>query len=69
MTRAVRLRLLLTAMLLLGGCALWGAVLLIAADLLGRTVVAPAEVHLGVTTVLLGVPVLLLLLRRTGVSA
>ncbi|PNL16911.1 iron ABC transporter permease [Micrococcus sp. FDAARGOS_333] len=55
--------------LLLGGCALWGAVLLIAADLLGRTVVAPAEVHLGVTTVLLGVPVLLLLLRRTGVSA
>lgn len=54
---------------LLTGCALWGAVLVIAADLLGRTVAAPAEIHLGVTTVLLGVPVLLLLLRRTGVGA
>lgn len=55
--------------LLLSGCALWGAVLVILADLLGRLVIAPAEVHLGVTTVLIGVPVLLVLLRRTGVSA
>jgi iron complex transport system permease protein len=58
-----------TMRLMVIGCALWGGVLVIGADLLGRTVAAPAEVHLGVTTVLLGVPVLLLLLRRTGVGA
>lgn len=57
------------ARMLLCGSALWGAVLVIVADLLGRTVVAPGEVHLGVTTVLIGVPVLLVLLRRTGVAA
>lgn len=54
---------------LLIGSALWGAVLLVAADLLGRLVIAPAEIHLGVTTVLLGVPVLLVLLRRTGLGS
>ncbi|MBN6802815.1 iron chelate uptake ABC transporter family permease subunit, partial [Micrococcus luteus] len=54
---------------LMVGCALWGAVLLILADLAGRLVVAPGEIHLGVTTVLLGVPVLLALLRRPGVAA
>lgn len=50
------------------GCALWGAVLLVAADLFGRLVVAPQEIHIGVTTVVLGVPVLLVLLRRKAVS-
>lgn len=54
---------------LLAGSALWGAVLVVLADLAGRLVVAPAEIHLGVTTVLLGVPVLLVLLRRTGVGS
>lgn len=54
---------------LMVGCALWGAVLVIFADLAGRLVVAPGEIHLGVTTVLLGVPVLLALLRRPGVAA
>ena len=54
---------------LMAGCALWGAVLVILADLAGRLVVAPGEIHLGVTTVLLGVPVLLALLRRPGVAA
>ena len=54
---------------LMVGCALWGAVLVILADLAGRLVVAPGEIHLGVTTVLLGVPVLLALLRRPGVAA
>ncbi|MDO5633956.1 MAG: iron ABC transporter permease, partial [Micrococcus sp.] len=58
-----------TTRALMIGSALWGAVLVVAADILGRTVVAPAEIHLGITTVLLGVPVLLVLLRRTGVSA
>jgi iron complex transport system permease protein len=50
------------------GCALWGAVLLVTADLAGRVVIAPQEIHVGVTTVLLGVPVLLVLLRRKAVS-
>jgi iron complex transport system permease protein len=50
------------------GCALWGAVLLVAADLAGRLVIAPQEIHVGVSTVLIGVPVLLVLLRRKAVS-
>ncbi|WP_248122328.1 FecCD family ABC transporter permease [Micrococcus lacusdianchii] len=58
-----------TARALVLGCALWGAVLVVLADVLGRIVLAPAEIHLGVTTVVLGVPVLLALLRRPGVGA
>ncbi|NUL49047.1 iron ABC transporter permease [Cellulosimicrobium funkei] len=50
------------------GCALWGAVLVVAADLAGRLVIAPQEIHVGVTTVVIGVPVLLVLLRRKSVS-
>ncbi len=50
------------------GCALWGAALLLAADLVGRVVVAPQEIHVGITVVLLGVPVLLLLLRRRVIA-
>ncbi|MEV4899862.1 iron ABC transporter permease [Citricoccus sp. NPDC055426] len=50
------------------GCALWGAVLVVAADLAGRLVIAPQEIHVGVTTVVIGVPVLLVLLRRKAVS-
>jgi iron complex transport system permease protein len=50
------------------GCALWGAVLLVGADLAGRLVIAPQEIHVGVSTVLIGVPVLLVLLRRKAVS-
>jgi iron complex transport system permease protein len=50
------------------GCALWGAVLVVCADLAGRLVIAPQEIHVGVTTVVIGVPVLLLLLRRKAVS-
>lgn len=57
-----------TTRVLVFGCALWGAVLLVAADLFGRLVVAPQEIHIGVTTVVLGVPVLLVLLRREAVS-
>ncbi|QCU79142.1 iron ABC transporter permease [Citricoccus sp. SGAir0253] len=53
---------------LVAGCALWGAVLLVAADLAGRLVIAPQEIHVGVSTVLIGVPVLLMLLRRKAVS-
>ncbi|MFC7401631.1 FecCD family ABC transporter permease [Citricoccus sp. GCM10030269] len=53
---------------LVAGCALWGAVLVVAADLAGRLVIAPQEIHVGVSTVIIGVPVLLLLLRRKAVS-
>lgn len=41
-----------------------GAVLLLAADTLARTVAAPAEVPVGIVTSLLGAPVFLWLLRR-----
>ena len=34
------------------------------ADVLGRVLTPPQEIHVGVTTVVLGVPVLLALLRR-----
>ncbi|MDC0771344.1 FecCD family ABC transporter permease [Streptomyces sp. HD] len=46
--------------------ALLGAALLTAADVAGRVVRAPAEVPAGVMTALVGVPVLVLLVRRRG---
>jgi iron complex transport system permease protein len=49
--------------------ALGGATLLILADLVARTVVAPAELPVGVVTALLGGPFFLFLLRREGASA
>lgn len=48
--------------------ALWGANLVLLADLAGRLVIAPREIHVGVTTVLLGVPLMLVLLRRRSMS-
>ncbi|MEZ5797728.1 MAG: iron ABC transporter permease [Paracoccaceae bacterium] len=48
--------------------ALLGAALLVLADLMARTVVAPAEVPIGLVTALLGAPVFLwILLRQRGV--
>lgn len=44
--------------------ALYGAVLLVAADLLARTLRAPADLPLGAVTALIGVPFFLLRLRR-----
>lgn len=44
--------------------ALWGATFLILADLLARTVIAPAEIPVGVVTALAGGPFFLVLLRR-----
>jgi iron complex transport system permease protein len=49
---------------LLPACALGGAILLVLADLVARTVAAPTEIPLGVVTALAGAPVLLALLRR-----
>ena len=51
--------------LLLPASALGGAILLLVADLLARTVVTPAELPLGVVTALIGGPYFLWLLRRT----
>lgn len=49
---------------LLPRCGLLGAIVLVLADLLSRTALAPAEIPLGVVTALLGVPYFLFLLRR-----
>ncbi|MEB8343076.1 iron ABC transporter permease [Streptomyces endophyticus] len=49
--------------------ALLGAALLLAADVLGRIVRPPGEVPAGVMTALVGVPVLVVLVRRRGVAA
>ncbi|MGP4045013.1 FecCD family ABC transporter permease [Streptomyces sp. 2A115] len=49
--------------------ALLGAGLLLAADVAGRVVRAPAEVPAGVMTALVGVPVLVVLVRRKGAAS
>ncbi|NVK35190.1 MAG: iron chelate uptake ABC transporter family permease subunit [Rhodobacteraceae bacterium] len=50
---------------LLPGCALLGATLLLVTDTLSRTIVAPAELPIGILTALLGAPFFLwILLRR-----
>jgi iron complex transport system permease protein len=46
------------------GAPLAGAVTLVAADVVARTVVSPAELPVGVLTALLGAPFFLYLLRR-----
>ncbi len=50
---------------LLPASALGGAILLLGADLVARTIVIPAELPLGVVTALIGGPYFLFLLRRT----
>lgn len=54
---------------LLPASALLGATLLILADLLARTLAAPAEVPIGILTALLGAPFFLYLLRQTRRAA
>lgn len=46
------------------GCLLAGPALLLAADTLGRVVVAPGELQAGIVTALIGAPVLILVVRR-----
>jgi iron complex transport system permease protein len=48
---------------------LGGAILLILADLIARTVVAPSELPVGVVTALIGGPFFIYLLRREGRKA
>ena len=50
--------------LLLPACALGGGTLLVVADTLARTIVAPLELPVGVLTALIGVPAFLWLLGR-----
>lgn len=47
----------------------FGATFLVLADLVGRTLVAPAEIPIGVITAFLGAPFFLLVLRRSGRAA
>jgi iron complex transport system permease protein len=54
--------------LVLPGAALFGASLLVLADLAARSLAAPAELPVGVVTALLGAPFFLWLLRRRGVA-
>lgn len=49
---------------LIPACALGGAILLVLADLVSRTIVVPKELPVGVITALAGAPVLLALVRR-----
>lgn len=50
--------------LLLPASLLAGAIFLVFADLVARTIIAPSEIPLGVVTALIGAPFFLLLLRR-----
>lgn len=54
---------------LLPASALGGAVLLTAADVLGRLVARPAELDVGIVTALLGAPVFIAIVRRQRVRA
>ena len=49
---------------LLAGCAIIGAILVVASDLLARVVIPPSELPLGAVTAVLGVPFFLIQLRR-----
>lgn len=53
---------------LLIGSALAGALLLLVADTIARTVVAPVELPIGVVTAVIGAPVFIYLLRRSQVA-
>lgn len=46
-------------------CLLLGPILVLAADVTGRVVLRPSELPVGVVTALIGVPVLIVLVRRT----
>ncbi|HEU0183174.1 MAG TPA: iron chelate uptake ABC transporter family permease subunit, partial [Agromyces mariniharenae] len=41
-----------------------GAIVLVAADVIGRVVVAPAELEAGIVAAIVGAPVLIALVRR-----
>ncbi|PYE81318.1 FecCD family ABC transporter permease [Pseudoroseicyclus aestuarii] len=47
--------------------AFGGAILLLAADVLGRVLVRPAELEVGIVTALVGVPIFIIIVRRQRV--
>lgn len=51
--------------LLLPASALFGAVILLLADTLGRVLMPPQEIQVGVSTIVVGVPVFIYLIRRS----
>jgi iron complex transport system permease protein len=51
--------------ILLPACALAGALFLVGCDTLGRLIIPPAEIRVGIMTALLGTPYFLFLLRRS----
>ena len=53
---------------LMPASALAGAMILVIADLVSRTIASPAEVPLGVLTALVGAPFFLWMLRKTRAS-
>ena len=53
----------------IGGSALLGAILLLAADLVGRGIAAPAELPIGIVTAVIGAPFFLWMLLRDRARA
>ena len=51
--------------MLLPASALFGAVILLLADTLGRVLMPPQEIQVGVSTIVVGVPVFIYLIRRS----
>lgn len=51
---------------LIWSAALLGAILLTASDVISRVLLSPAELPIGIVTSIIGVPVFILLLRRTN---
>jgi len=54
---------------LIPASALLGALLLVLADMVARTIMAPSEIPVGVVTALCGAPFFIYLLRRKGFAA
>jgi iron complex transport system permease protein len=50
--------------LLIPASAIGGAIIVVAADLLARTIVAPTELPVGAMTAIAGAPVFIYLMRR-----
>jgi iron complex transport system permease protein len=50
-------------------CVIAGAILVLAADTLGRVLIRPAELQVGIMTALIGAPVLILMVRRRSATA
>jgi iron complex transport system permease protein len=54
--------------LIVGGTMIFGPILLLAADILGRLLLQPGELEAGIVTAFLGAPILILLVRRKKAS-